>query len=67
MTFSTNLSTLVSPYSFQDPDHVDSDGDGLPDSVDTDDDNDGIPDAKDTDANGDGILDEQGRMNKLLK
>lgn len=37
------------------PDTPDSDGDGIPDPLDTDDDNDGIPDAEDPDANGDGI------------
>ena len=45
---------------FQDPDLVDSDDDGIPDSVDSDDDNDGIPDIKDSDSNGDGVLDAEG-------
>ena len=35
----------------------DSDGDGIPDSIDDDDDNDGIPDYLDDDDDGDGILD----------
>jgi len=38
-------------------DSEDSDGDGIPDSVDSDDDNDGIPDSKDADDDGDGIPD----------
>ena len=43
---------------FQDPDFVDSDGDGQVDSVDPDDDNDGTPDAEDADDDGDGIPDD---------
>ena len=35
----------------------DTDGDGIPDSIDEDDDNDGIPDYLDDDDDGDGILD----------
>ena len=35
----------------------DSDGDGVPDEVDTDDDDDGIPDGQDSDADGDGQTD----------
>ena len=35
----------------------DTDGDGIPDSIDDDDDNDGIPDYLDDDDDGDGILD----------
>ena len=35
----------------------DSDGDGIPDYLDTDDDNDGIPDQLDVDDDGDGIPD----------
>jgi hypothetical protein len=37
---------------------VDSDGDGIPDSVDPDDDNDGILDPMDPDSNGDGVPDD---------
>lgn len=41
-----------------DPDsNIDTDGDGIPDSIDTDDDNDGIPDSEDTDDDGDGVAD----------
>jgi len=36
---------------------IDTDGDGIPDSIDEDDDNDGIPDYLDEDDDGDGILD----------
>ena len=39
-------------------DHLDSDGDGIPDFLDDDDDNDGILDADDEDADGDGIPDD---------
>lgn len=51
---------------FQDPDNIDSDGDGLPNSIDPDDDNDGIPDAEDSDADGDGKMDGHGKPLYLL-
>jgi hypothetical protein len=56
----TQIDQMVSSQEFSsgfDAANLDTDNDGIPDSVDTDDDNDGVPDARDHDEDGDGVLD----------
>ena len=60
------LTFALKNHIFQDPDYVDSDGDGEVDSVDRDDDNDGIPDTDDNDADGDGVPDNRGRISVTM-
>ena len=57
----TDAEEIAAGSDYNDPDsipEVDTDGDGIPDSLDDDDDNDGIPDSEDADADGDGVDDD---------